>query len=176
VGARTDAARAEAVASRQVFLDEVVALKASARSAVDIPAKIKRAPAKTAALIGGSAFLLLKGPQRAYRGLRRAIFGPTANLPKTMLPKAIDSALHAIGDNGERVRGVLEREFADYLDKNREDREARDWKGTVSALGSAILGPVTAAAGKRLAKDLFRPETGTVDRMAARMKSRRGER
>jgi hypothetical protein len=176
VGALTDAARAEAVASRQVLLDEIVALNASARSAVDIPGKIKRAPARTAALIGGTAFVALKGPQRLYRGLRRAVLGPTANMPKSMLPKEIDKVLRAIGEDGKHVRGVIEREFAGYLEKTRQDRESRDWKATVSALGGNILRPVTGEAGKRLARELFRPEGGSFDRVASRIRARRDAR
>jgi len=62
VGAETDAARAEVLASRAALLDEVQRLEASARAAVDIPAKIRRAPAKTAGLAAGTAFMALGGP------------------------------------------------------------------------------------------------------------------
>ena len=67
MGARTDAARAEVVASRAALLDEVQRLEAAARAAVDIPGKVRRAPAKTAGLAAGTAFVVLGGPQRLYR-------------------------------------------------------------------------------------------------------------
>ena len=121
MGARTDAARAEVVASRQLLLDEVGRLEAAGRSAIDIPAKIRRSPGKTAALAAGTAFLALGGPKRTYRAVRRAVLGPKADLPKSMLPAQIDKALRSLGDDGDRVRGLLEREFADYLDKNKTD-------------------------------------------------------
>jgi hypothetical protein len=178
VGARTDAARAEVVARRQLLLVEVERLEASGRAAIDIPAKIRRAPGKTLALAAGTAFMVLGGPKRTYRAVRRAVLGPKADLPKSMLPGQIDKALHALGDDGNRVRGLLEREFADYLETNKPVREARDLRGTVSELGGNILRPVTAQAGKRLARELFKPEGGgfnnVMDRIQARRDARNG--
>ena len=176
MGARTDAARAEVVARRQLLLVEVAGLEAAGRSAIDIPAKIRRAPGKTVALAAGAAFVLLGGPKRTYRGIRRAIFGPAANLPKSMLPEQIDKALRTLGDDGDRVRGVVEREFVDYLEKNKQVRESRDMRGTVSELGGNILRPVTAEAGKRLAKELFKPDSGRFGEVMNRIQARRGAR
>jgi hypothetical protein len=173
VGARTDAARAEVVAQRQVLLDEVVRLEAAGRSAIDIPAKIRRAPAKTAALAVGTAFMVLGGPKKAYRALRRAVLGPKADLPKSMLPEQIDKALRSLGDDGDRVRGLVEREFVGYLEKNKPVREARDLRGTLSELGGNILRPVTAQAGKRLAGELFSPEGGGFAEAINRIQARR---
>lgn len=173
MGARTDAARAEVVAQRQVLLDEVVRLEAAGRSAIDIPAKIRRAPAKTAALAAGTAFMVLGGPKRAYRAVRRAVLGPKADLPKSMLPEQIDKALRSLGDDGDRVRGLVEREFVGYLEKNKPVREARDLRGTLSELGGNILRPVTAQAGKRLASELFSPEGGGFAGAMNRIQTRR---
>ena len=176
MGARTAAARAEAVASRQLLLDEVVRLEAAGRSAVDIQAKIRRSPGRTAALAAGTAFIALGGPKRTYRIMRRAVLGPRADLPKSMLPKQIDKALRSLGDDGDAVRGLLEREFAYYLEKSRPQREARDLKGTLSELGGNVLRPVTAEAGKRLAKELFSPEGGSFAAATERIRSRRAGR
>jgi hypothetical protein len=179
VGARTDAARAEVVAQRQLLLDEVGRLEAAGRSAIDIPAKIRRAPARTAALAAGTAFLVLGGPKKIYRAVRRAVLGPKADLPKSMLPEQIDKALRGLGDDGDRVRGLVEREFVDYLEKNKPVREARDLRGTISELGGNVLRPVTAEAGKRLATELFKPEGGSfhdvMDRIQARRAGRKAE-
>ena len=176
MGARTDAARAEVVARRQLLLDEVVKLEAAGRSAVDIPSKIRRSPARVAALAAGTAFVVLGGPKRTYRAVRRAILGPKADLPKSMLPKEIDKALRSLGDDGAQVRGLLEREFGAYLEKSRPEREARDLKGTISELGGSILRPVTAEAGKRLAKQLFSPDAGGFAEAAERIRARRESR
>ena len=176
MGARTDAARAEVVARRQLLLDEVVGLEAAGRSAVDIPGKMRRAPAKTAAVALGTAFVALGGPKRSYRAIRRAVLGPNADLPKSMLPKQIDKALRAMGDDGERVRGAIEREFAAYLEASRPKREARDLRGTISELGGNVLRPVTAEAGKRLAKELFSPDSGGFAAATERIRARRDSR
>ncbi len=173
MGARTDAARAEVVASRQQLLDEVARLEAAGRAAVDFPAKIRRSPGKTAALAVGTVFLALGGPKRTYRAARRAILGPNADLPKSMLPEQIDKALRALGDDGNRVRGLLEREFVDYLEKNKPGREARNLGGTLSELGGNLLRPATAEAGKRLAKELFKPEGGSFNQVMDRIQARR---
>jgi hypothetical protein len=179
VGARTDAARAEVVARRQLLLDEVVRLEAAGRSAIDIRAKIRHAPGKTAALAAGTAFMILGGPKRTYRAVRRIFLGPRANLPESMLPRQVDKALRSLGDDGNAVRGVLEREFADYLEKNKQARESRALRGTLSELGGNLLRPATAQIGKRLASDLFKPEGGSframVDRIQARRDARRAE-
>ena len=176
MGARTDAARAEVVARRQLLLDEVVKLEAAGRSAVDFPGKIRRSPAKVAALAAGTAFIVLGGPRRTYRAVRRAILGPKADLPKSMLPKQIDKALRSLGDDGEQVRGLLEHEFGAYLEKSRPEREARDLKGTISELGGNILRPVTSEAGKRLAKQLFSPDAGGFAAATERIRARRESR
>ena len=176
MGARTAAARAEVVARRQLLLDEVVRLEAAGRSAIDIPAKIRHSPAKVAALAAGTAFMILGGPKKSYNLVRRRVFGPTADLPKSMLPEQIDKALRALGNDGNRVRGVIEREFVDYLEKNKPVRDARDLRGTVSELGGNILRPVTAQVGRRLATELMSPETGTFNSVMDRIRRRREER
>ena len=176
MGARTDEARAEVVASRQLLLDEVARLEAAGRSAIDIPAKIRRSPAKVAALAAGTAFIVLGGPKKAYRAVRRALLGPKPDLPKSMLPEQIDKALRSLGDDGDRVRGLLEREFVDYLEKNKPVREARDLRGTISELGGNLLRPATARAGKKLAEELFKPEGGSFNEVMDRIQARRDER
>jgi hypothetical protein len=173
VGARTDAARAEVVARRQLLLDEVVRLEAAGRSAVDIRAKIRNAPGKTAALAAGTAFMVLGGPKKGYRAIRRIFLGPRANLPKSMLPAQVDKALRSLGDDGNVVRGVLEREFVGYLEKNKQARESRALRGTFSELGGNLLRPATAEIGKRLAGELFKPEGGSFRAMMDRIQARR---
>ena len=176
MGARTDAARAEVLASRQQLLEEVGKLEAAGKSAVDFPAKIRRAPGKTAALVAGTAFLALGGPKKTYRAVRRAVLGPKADLPKSMLPAQIDKALRSLGDDGDRVRGLIEREFAEYLEKSKPTRDARDLGGTIAELGGNLLRPATAQAGKRLAQELFKPEGGSFNDVMDRIQARRDAR
>ncbi len=173
MGARTAAARAEVVARRQVLADEVVRLEAAGRSAIDIPAKIRRAPGKTAVLAASTAFLVLGGPKKTYNVIRRAVFGPRADLPKSMLPEQIDKSLRSLGDDGDRVRGLIEREFVEYLEKSKPQRDARDLRGTIAELGGNLLRPATSEAGKRLASELFRPEGGSFNDVMGRIRARR---
>jgi hypothetical protein len=173
VGARTDAARAEVVARRQLLAQEVVRLEAAGRSALDVPGRLRRSPARVGLAAAGVAFVALRGPQRLYRGFRRLLLGPRANLPKSMLPKEIDKALRSLGDDGGRVRGVLEREFADYLAEHGEERRARDLRATLTELGGNLLRPVSAQAGKRLARQLFSTDREGFGAAMDRIRSRR---
>ena len=159
MGARTDAARAAAVASRGTLEGEVVRLEASARAAVDIPAKIRRAPAKTAGLAAGAVFVAAGGPKRVIRRMVRAVRGPEAELPKSMLPKEVDKTLRKLGSDGDKVRGTIEREFAQYLEAKGPERKSRDLGATASVLAGSVLGPVTKRVGRQLAEELFSPKT-----------------
>jgi len=172
VDASTDTARAEVVAARAEVLaardevlaarrgleDEVVRLEASARAAVDIPAHIRRQPAKVLGAAGGAAFLLLGGPKRLLRRVRRTIFGPDADLPKSMLPDEVEKTLKKMGSDGDRVRGTLEREFAKYLDSTAPERRDRDLVGVASGLLSNLLKPASVRAGRQFAERLFDPD------------------
>lgn len=138
MGARTDAARAEVVEARQALATESARMGTATREAVDIPAKIRRAPAKSAAVAGGAAFVVLGGPRRVVRRVKRAVRGEPAALPDSMLPKEIDKAIRSLGSEGEAVRRALERSFAAYLAKNRKytDRSVRG--ATEEAIATAI--------------------------------------
>lgn len=118
----TDAARERVLVARAQLGDELTVLEASARAAIDIPAKVKASPAKAAAVAGSAGFLVLGGPRRVLGGVRRAIKGPKAPLPKRMLPDEIERALGQLGGDGDAVRGALERDFADYAKKAAKSR------------------------------------------------------
>ena len=173
MGTRTDAARAAAVASRGTLQEEVVRLEASARAAVDIPAKIRKAPAKTAGLAAGAIFVAAGGPKRVIRRAVRAVRGPQADLPKSMLPKEVDKTLRKLGTDGDKVRGTIEREFADYLEAKAPERKSRDLGATASLLAGQALGPVTKRVGRQLAEQLFSPKSsGASSFEAATQKAR----
>jgi hypothetical protein len=168
VGARTDAARAEVVAARAELLGEVERLEGAGRAAVDIPSKVRRAPAQTAGIAAGAVFLLAGGPRRLWRRAKRAVVGPQADLPPGLLPKDVDRVLSHLGSDGEAVRRVLEKEFADYLEEHREERRKRDLGATASLLAGSVLGPITQRAGRQLAQRLFSPDSaGFEDAMTA---------
>lgn len=158
MGARTDAARSEVLAARAGLDEELVRLEAAGRAAVDVPARIRRQPAKVLGAAGGAAFVLLGGPKRVFNRARRAVFGPTAGIPKSMLPPEVEKTLGKLGADGDKVRGTLEREFAAYLDEKAPLRRRRDITGTAAALMSEALTPVAKRLGRQLAEQAFDPD------------------
>ena len=155
------AARAEVLAARSDLAEQVTRLEGFARAAVDIPAHIRRAPAKTASAAAGAAFLLLGGPGRLLRGARRAVMGPATDLPRSMLPDEVEKELRKLGGDGKRVRAILEREFASYLEEKADVRRERDLAGTFASLAGNLLRPASMQVGKRLAEQLFNPDSAT---------------
>ncbi len=173
MGARTDAARAEVVAARLGLRTEVDRLEASGRSAVDIPAKVRREPVKTAGLAAGAAFLVAGGPKRVLRGVRRAVLGPEPPLPKSMLPDEVEKTLRKMGSDGDRIRGTLEREFAAYLDEHKEERQKRDVGAMAALLLANLAKPVTQRAARRMVEQLFNPDNPSFAEAVERIRARR---
>jgi hypothetical protein len=173
VGARTDAARAEVLAARAGLEDAVVELEAAARAAVDVPARLRRDPMKVGGAAAGAAFLLLGGPGKVLGGLRRAVFGPTAGMPKSMLPGEIDRALRKLGPDGDRVRGTVEREFARYLDEKAPVRREQDLRGALAGAVVSLLGPASKRLGKQLAERALDPDVASFAAGLRAAKARR---
>jgi len=145
-----EAARAEVLASRDAFSVELARLEAAGRAAVDIKAKVKRNPARTAGLVAGAGFMAVGGPGRVARGLGRVIRGKKDPLPPSLLPKDVDAALRAMGDDGARVRGALEREFANYLEQRKPDRGRRPLRTVAETVASGMVAQGGQALLKRL--------------------------
>ncbi len=152
MAAEQDAARDRVLAARAEFDAQLTGLAASARDAVDIPAKVRRNPAKAAAVAGGLAFLLMRGPQRLLGAARSALFGRRASMPDRMLPKEIEKTLAKLGKDGDKVRGTIERDFADYVKQRQRDRRAIP---TVLLLAAAR--PDLSAVARRAAEYLTAP-------------------
>ena len=163
----TDAARDRVLEARASLGEELEVLEASARAAVDIPAKIKRSPAKAAAVAGGAAFLVLGGPKRVFRAGRRAVTGESDPLPKSMLPDEIDKALRALGDDGTKVRGALERDFAAYA-----KQKAKDRSGLRTLLLLSIARPLLSGAAKAAAGRLFSTDDESFQTRLAQIRAR----
>jgi hypothetical protein len=162
VATETDAARDRVIAARADLGEELENLEAAARAAVDIPAKIRRSPAKAAAVVGGVGFLALKGPQRLFGAGKRAVRGPSTPLPKSMLPEEIDKSLRALGSDGAKVRGALERDFAKYA-----KQAARDRTGTRNLLLVSVARPLLTSVAKRAGQWLVNPDQeGFAQRLA----------
>ena len=150
MGEATRRAAQEVIAAREGLANEVDELGSAARSALDIPAKVRRHPARTAGLAGGAAFIVAGGPKRVLRGVgRRLRRKPPA--PHSLLPPEIERAVADLGPDAAAVRVRLEREFAAYLEARGRDRAAEPgptrslWK-----LFDAAAGPLGQQIARRL--------------------------
>lgn len=146
-------ARQEVELARRAIESELDDLGASARAAVDIPAKIRRNPVRTVGLGAGAAFLLLGGPRRVMKAAEGRLF--PRRRPKRLLPKDIDKTVDRLGvEDPEAVKAHLERDFAAYLQRE----HARDEPNARQSLWRTydlLLGSVGAVATRELVKRFF---------------------
>jgi hypothetical protein len=167
VATEADAARDRVLAARASLGEELEALEASARAAIDVPAKIKRSPAKAAAIAGGAAFLVLGGPKRVFRAGKRAVTGEPDPLPESLLPEEIEKALRNLGDDGKKVRGALERDFAAYA-----KQKAKDRSGVRTLLLLTIARPLLSGSTRAAASWLFRTDAEGFQARLAQIRER----
>ncbi len=161
MGARTVAARQEALAARDALDVEVGRLQVAARDAVDVRAKVKRNPGKAAGAAAGAAFVAVGGPRRVFRAVKRRVRGVPEPLPRSMLPDEIEKAVSALGSDGARVRGALEREFRHYLDATAKDRKAEARERSLVGMARKIVIPVaTTVARQAISRALAEPRAG----------------
>lgn len=156
----TAAALDEVAAARSALGDELVRLEATARAAVDVRAKVRRNPGKTAAALGGTAFVVLGGPRKVFRSVKRRIVGAPDPLPPSLLPDQVEKAIRALGDDGAKVRGALERDFAAFVDTNRKS-DSRFMRRILLTGGV----PLASQVGREIVKRLF---SGSADDVASR--------
>lgn len=152
----TTAAQRQVAAARAALLVEVGELETAARSAADIPAKVRRDPVKAAAMVGGIAFLGLGGPGRLLRGLRRAARGGKDPVPKSVLPEEIERLVDGLGESAPVVRARLDREFASFLGaRQRKGRLGDDGPGTFGRLVNTFATIAATLAARKLGQRLF---------------------
>jgi hypothetical protein len=155
------AARAGAVSSMDELTD-------ATKRALDVPAKIRRNPVKSAALIGGTGFLVAGGPRRVLRyALGRA--RPEARDPHAgLLPDEIEQVLKDSGlaqDPG--IRRALDEDFADYLrQKGRFDPEPTA-SSVLWRTFDRVAGPLGTAGARVLVQRLMSAEKDRVTARAA---------
>ena len=167
------AAREALVASRASLDRELMNLEASARAAVDIPAKVKANPVKAAGLAAGVGFVAVGGPKKLFRRAKAAVVGPDEPLPPSMLPKEIDKSLKKLGTDGARVRGTIEREFAAYLDEKAEERKSRDLTGAIAALLLTAGRPFVSRYAKQLAEQITTGDPKQFSEAMEKVRARR---
>jgi hypothetical protein len=160
-------ARREVEQARKGVSSELDNLGASARAAVDIPAKVRRNPVATVGAASGAAFLLLGGPRRVAKKVEKSFFPKRYSRPPKVLPKDIEASLDRLPEEQQAaVRAHLERDFAAYL----KDEHAKDPPNARTAAWKTydlLLGIVGAAAARELVKALFDTPRGAAKETAA---------
>lgn len=156
VNQATVSARQDIVNARSALLVEVNELEAATRTALDVPAKIRKNPVKFAAGAGGLTFLVLGGPQRTARRVVRTLRGGRTAPLKSVLPDEIERLVADLGGDAEQIRGRLDREFADYLGLQKRSGRLRSGASNSFWRGANVFTTVFAAnAAGRLAQRLF---------------------
>ncbi len=155
MGQSSAEARQELERARLGVSSELDQLADSTRTALDIPAKIKRNPVQTAGVVGGAAFLVLGGPRRAAKAVEKKFFPKRYYRPPTVLPKDVERSISKLppGDQ-DMVRGHLERDFAAYLQRE-HTAEPANARQSVWKTYDLLVGIIGAAAARELVKRLF---------------------
>ena len=170
-----EAALEAVLASRASLDEEIVRLEASARAAVDVKAKIKRNPVKTAGIAAGVGFVAVGGPKRLFRRVKRAVVGPEEPLPKSMLPKEVDATLRKLGTDGDKVRGTIERDFMAYLDEHAKDRKPRDITGMLLAVVIGAGRGFALRSGRQAAEKLLATDGNAYREQLDKLRAARGK-
>lgn len=106
---KLQAARSDAEASLDAVTD-------ASKRALDLPAKVRRNPVKTAAIVGGAGFLIAGGPRRMLRYAIGKVRPETLDPHAGLLPDEIEKVLKDSGlADDPAIRRALDEDFADYL-------------------------------------------------------------
>ncbi|MBX3029402.1 MAG: hypothetical protein KF809_04540 [Chloroflexi bacterium] len=169
-------ARQRLLAARASFEGDLDSLSEATRSALDVPAKVRRNPVKTAALAGGAGFLLLGGPRRVVRAATGRLFPKRRDPYDGLLPDEVERVLRrsAVADLPE-VREALERDFAEYL--RRKGRPVEPMPSASTSLWrtyDALVGPLGTVAARMLVERLFAADP-TRNQTAGATRGRAGD-
>lgn len=164
----TEEARRKVIAAREALGGELDEFTSAARSAADIPAKIKKNPLQTTALAAGAGFLIVGGPKRVLKAAAARVLPPRKRRPhEGLLPKQIDKVVKKdAGPFAADIEGALEEDFAHYLKQKGaalkdEPSPAKSFWKTYDALVAPLGVIVAKQLGDRLvAADPNRPSAG----------------
>jgi hypothetical protein len=87
-----------------------------------------------------------------------------------MLPEEVEKTLRKLGRDGDKVRGALERDFADYAKKSQKERQ-----GLKSVLLLAVARPLLGRGAKAAGDLLFSPDPEGFSARLAKVRERAGE-
>jgi len=142
-------------AARQGLEESLDQLTRSTQSALDIPAKVRRNPVKTAALVGGAGFLLAGGPRRAIRLATRSRRQRPSRYAG-LLPPDIEKVLKDAGlASDTEVRRALDEDFADYLRKKGKAGPEPSAATTFWRTFDRVAGPLGTAGARILVQRLM---------------------
>ena len=159
--ARALAEVTEARAALGTHLDQ---LSSAARSAVDIPAKVRQAPVKTAALAGSAGFLLLGGPRRVLRAAGSRLFPRRRGSSDGLLPEEIERILRNTGTAAEPgVREALAQDFAEYLQRKGKVAPVPNGRASLWRTYDVLVGPLGRAASRALIERLLAAKADLQD-------------
>jgi len=150
----------ELEAARATLSTALDDLASATHSALDVPAKIKRNPVKTAALIGGTGFLLVGGPRRVARSLgRRILPQPRPDPNAGLLPPEIEKVLKDSGvARDPEVRRALNKDFADYLKQKGKYGPEPNAAASFWRTFDKVVGPLGTAGARVMVQRLMEAE------------------
>ena len=153
------AAMAELDVARAGLADSLDDLSSATQSALDVPAKIKRNPVKTAALVGGTGFLLVGGPRRVARSIGRRVFGRRPDPHAGLLPREIEKVLKDSGvAKDPEVRRALNKDFAQYLKQKGKYEPEPTAQATFGRTFDRVTGPLGTAGARIRVQRLMEAE------------------
>jgi hypothetical protein len=165
------AALFELEAARVGLADSLDELTSATQSALDIPAKIRRHPARTAALVGGTGFLLAGGPRRVARYAVGRVLPGRRDRYTGLLPPQIERVLRDAGlAQDPEVRRALEADFADYLRQKGRYGPAPSASTSLWRTFDRVAGPLGTAGARLLVGRIMEAER---ERAATRAEARR---
>jgi hypothetical protein len=85
----------------------------------------------------------------------------------------VDKAIRKLGTDGRKVRGTLEREFANYLDERAKERKKEGLGNAVAAIALAAVRPVAMRTGKQLAERMLDPNQASFTDQLEKIRARR---
>jgi hypothetical protein len=163
VGEQAQQARQRVVEARAALADEVDDLGSAARTTFDIPATVRANPVQTAGLAGGAVFLAVGGPKKLIQGVRRAMRRGKPPRAKGLLPKEIERAVDALGEDGPYVKARLEREFASYIQDKKKNKQLEPTaQQSFWRLFDIMAGPLGTQAARKLAEQLLQTPPPTT--------------
>lgn len=152
-------------------LDE---LTGATQSALDVPAKIRRNPLKTAALVGATGFLVVGGPRRIARLVAdRVLPQPRPDPHGGLLPPEIEKVLKDSGVASDpEVRRALDKDFAEYLRNKGKLREEPHAAASFWRTFDRLAGPLGTAGARVMVQRLMEAEqTRAIRRTETRQRA-----